>query len=73
MTLNDEIYKEIAKELGIHRDKVEEMCRAQFEFISNTMEEGQFKAVRLPYMGIFRCKPERLKKLGYVSDADTSR
>lgn len=70
MTVNDEIYKEVAKELGIHRDKVEEACRAQFEFVSELMEEGAYRAIRLPYLGIFRCKPERLKKLGYVSDVN---
>lgn len=63
MSINDEIYKEIAIESGVHKDKVEEACRSMFEFITETMEANKLQAVRLPYFVLVWCKPNRLKKL----------
>jgi hypothetical protein len=63
MNINEEIYKEISTKTNIHADRVESACRSMFEFISDTMEQGELKAVRLPYFVLVWCKPNRIKKL----------
>lgn len=60
MENNDRIYKQLSQDLGISRDKIQEVCMSMFGFVTTVMEKGDRGAVRLPYMGIWRCKPERV-------------
>ena len=54
---------EIAKELGISPSLVQKIVKSQFEFLRNTMEQGEFETVRLPFLGKFMVKPYRLQKV----------
>jgi nucleoid DNA-binding protein len=64
MQINDEIYRQIAKEQNIKLDDVEDVCKSMFSFIYDIMDTHTYQPIRLPYFGVFMCKPERLKKLG---------
>ena len=61
--LKQEIYREIAKETGATIKEVEECVEAQFALAEEIMKKGEFESVKIPYMGKFWVKPERLKKL----------
>ena len=61
--LHDKIYRELAKKLGIPFEKVEKVCRTQWEFVMKTIEEGEKKSVRLKYLGIFGVKAKRQEYL----------
>jgi len=59
----NEIYKDIANDLGIPKDKVEEVVRHEFKFVKKVMEKGNFNSVRLPRFGIFEVNEKRLKNM----------
>jgi nucleoid DNA-binding protein len=63
MEYNEEIYRQIAKERNTDKDVIKEVCTSMFEFVNTTIEKGKYEAVRLPYFGIWRVKPERINKL----------
>lgn len=56
------LYK-LAVEHGITVAQAEEIANSQFKYVSHVMKEGNFDSVRLPYLGIFKVKPYRLKKV----------
>lgn len=58
-----EIENNISEELGIRRPIVQAIIRSQFDFVRDVMEDGQFRAVHLPYFGKFCVKPNRLEYL----------
>lgn len=65
----DAIIAKIAREEGIEESEVRKIVYSQFELVANTMEEGEFKAVRIPYFGVFKAKPERI---AYVKNASAN-
>lgn len=58
-----ELYNEIAKELGVRPEKVEEVVRHEFKFVKKVMARGNYNSVRLPRFGIFEVKEKRLKNM----------
>lgn len=69
MKHSDIINKEIAKELGLTKDLVENISRSQFEFLTSIMESGvpdkpeSYRSVRLQYLGVWYVNPWRRDKL----------
>jgi len=61
--LKKEIYKEIAKELGMSLAEVSNIAESQYLFIKQIMQRGGFEQVRLPYLGKFHVKPYRAQQL----------
>lgn len=61
--MEEKIYQEVARELGISRSLVQRIAQTQFEFVKLTMEKGEFETVKLPYFGKFTVKPYRLQKV----------
>lgn len=62
----DSIITKIAAQLGEKEEVVEKIVRSQFDFVVNTMREGQGQSVHLHHLGKFAVKPgaiERLEKL----------
>lgn len=59
----DKIYQDIADKLNITEKQVKKAVEHQFQFVHNTIKEGNFDAVRLPYFGVFKVKPRRLEHL----------
>lgn len=58
----DKKYEEIAKELGLSKKLVEEVCRSQFKFVRKKIEEPEDFSIRLQYLGSFHVRPGRRKK-----------
>lgn len=57
------IIQKLASKYNLPISKVEEAVYYQFKFTSQVIRDGEFKAVRLPYLGKFHVKPGRLKHL----------
>lgn len=61
-----EIISKISAELNIDYYVVEKAIRTQFEFVKETMEQGEhngYRAVQLQYLGKFAVKPTRLEAM----------
>lgn len=68
-TINrDKLYREIARELGIPKEDVEEVVRHEFKFVKKVMERGNFNSVRLPRFGIFEVNEKRLRNVQRYGD-----
>lgn len=63
MDLQYNLRRDVAKQLNVDMDSVERISRSLFEFVALKMEEGELAAVRLPYFGLFHCKPRRVEAL----------
>jgi len=68
MTPIREVYDETAKEHGLHKYIVEDIVKSQFELVEEQMTNNTYKAVRPPFLGVFRCKPKRLEQLKITKD-----
>ena len=68
MTPIQEVYEEIAEEFGVNKYQVQDCISSQLELVAQQMEKDTFRAVRLPYLGVFKCKPGRLKQLKINTD-----
>jgi nucleoid DNA-binding protein len=64
------IIQKLASKYNLPISKVEEAVYSQFKFTSQVIRAGEFKAVRLPYLGKFHVKPGRLKHLNERPDND---
>lgn len=69
MTINEKISRKIADDLDLNIPQVEKCIKSIFDFLTNSMEEGDLRPIRMQYLGIWECKPLRVKKLkekGYL-------
>lgn len=60
----------LASKYNLPISKVEEAVYYQFKYTSRIIREGNFEAVRLPYLGKFHVNPGRLKHLNERPDND---
>jgi len=64
------IIQKIASKHNLPISKVEEIVYSQFKFAGKVIRDGEFKAVRLPYIGKFHVNPGRLKHLNERPNSD---
>ena len=57
----DEIIKKLSKKYNLSLVEVEQIVTSQFRFIKRTIEDGDFKNVRLKHLGLFTVKKNRFK------------
>lgn len=63
MTINDDIKNKIAGKLGLRKYQVDDAVSSIFDFLVEHMESGDLTPIRMQYLGLWQCKPERIKKL----------
>ena len=63
----DKIIEELSIKYNLPRPIIEKIVRDQFKFTASIIAEGDFKPVRLPYLGVFGVRPGRLDKLNKTS------
>lgn len=61
--MEDSIVSELSIKYNLPEEVIIKIIRSQFEFVKDTMEEGEFESVHLHYFGKFCVKPNRLKIL----------
>lgn len=61
-----ELVQILATKHSLPLQEVEKIVSSQFKLVEKTMLAGKFEAVRLPFFGVFRAKPGRIK---HIKDA----
>lgn len=64
MKFEDRAYEELAKKHALSEKQISDVCRSVFGLVAETIASGKCQAVRVPYAGIFMCRPRRVEKLG---------
>lgn len=59
----ESIYSILAAKYNLDQEIIEKITRSQFEFVANTIEQGEFQSIRLHHFGVFGVKPKRLENL----------
>jgi len=59
----DKIIEELCIKYNLPKPIIEKIVKDQFRYTASIMTAGEFKPVRLPYLGVFGVKPGRLEKL----------
>ena len=59
----DRIKTILADKYKLDQEVIERITRSQFEFVSTTIEQGEFQSIRLHHLGVFGVKPKRLEQL----------
>lgn len=63
--MSQDIFNKLAVEFNLDSEIIEKIVRSEFEFVMNTMEEGNFESVHLHKLGKYAVKPNRLKQLNH--------
>lgn len=63
MTINERIHKEVAKELSTKVSIVDDVIKSMFTFLTDAMENKDYRPIRMQYLGLWQVKPIRLQKL----------
>ena len=67
ITCNQEIYTEVAEELGLSIKLVKSIIEeGQSKFTATVMKSNTFNNVRWPYAGIFKVKPKAVQIVNHV-------
>lgn len=61
--MNDKIISILSAKYNLDPEIIERVIRSEFQFVKDTMEQGEFESVRLHHLGVFGVKPKRLKDL----------
>jgi nucleoid DNA-binding protein len=57
------IIQKLATKYNLPLTKVEEIVFFQFKYVAKVMKQGDFAVIRLPYLGAFSAKKERIAHL----------
>lgn len=63
MSIKQELIEKLSHKYNVSLKDVEHTVNYQAKYVSQTIRDGKFEAVRLPYFGVFRVHPGRLKHL----------
>lgn len=59
----DKIINILSIKYNLDPEIVEKVIRSEFDFVSTTMEQGNYESIRLHHLGVFGVKPKRLEKM----------
>tara|TARA_R110001583_G_scaffold149717_1_gene301811 strand:- start:246 stop:452 length:207 start_codon:yes stop_codon:yes gene_type:complete len=57
----DKLIKKLSKKHGLSEFKVELIIKSQFGLLKESIENGEFKALRVKHFGMFAVKKNRFK------------
>jgi len=57
--VNEELYAEVAKSMGISKAQVKEIVESGFSYLKDTLERRLYENVRFPYLGCFKAKKKQ--------------
>ncbi len=61
--MNQKIISLLAIKYNLDEEVIEKVIRSEFNFVSSSMEIGNFDSVHLHHLGKFCVKPKRLEDL----------
>jgi hypothetical protein len=65
-TCNQEVFAEVAKELGLPIQTVKDIFSCHSAYTKQVMESNSFDGVAWPYFGCFRSKPKEVQVLNHL-------
>lgn len=63
---NQEVFSDVAKELGLPINIVRTVFQMHSSFTKETMENNTFDGVRWPFLGVFKSKPKEVQVLNHL-------
>lgn len=66
MINQEKIIARLAEKYKLSKFVAKEIVESQFRFLQKTIETSEHKGVRLHKLGVFMCKPGRIKHLDEV-------
>lgn len=71
----DKIVKQLAAKYNLSEEVIEKVIRSEFNFVANTMQQGEFQSVHLHHLGKFAVRPRAIenvtrKKEEYIKRRD---
>ena len=64
----DNIIRNLAIKYKLDEDVIEKVIRSQFNFVANTMQQGEFQSVHLHYFGKFAVKPNSIERINKLKE-----
>lgn len=61
--MTDKIIAILSDKYKLDPEVIERIIRSEFQFVHDTMEQGNFESIRLHHWGVYGVKPNRLKQL----------
>lgn len=65
-TCNQEVFAEVAKELGLPIQTVKDIFNCHSTYTKNVMASNSYDGVTWPYFGCFRSKPKEVQVLNHL-------
>jgi len=63
MADKDQLIQQLSEKYKVPPAKIERAVESQFKFVSRKMRDPEFPSIRLPFFGVFKANPKRLKHL----------
>lgn len=64
----DKIIKRLAAKYNLDEEVVEKMVRSEFNFVANTMQQGEYQSVMLHHLGKFAVKPNSITRINKLRE-----
>jgi len=61
--VNQELYEEVADEIGVDEKLVQEVVNAHSKFTAKIVRVGAFEGVIMPYLGKIKVNPYKVQKI----------
>lgn len=58
----ENIYSKLSVQFDLDNEVIERIIRSEFDFVADTIEQGEFQSIRLHHLGVFGVKPKRLEQ-----------
>lgn len=62
----DKVISMLSARFNLDPEIIEKVIRSEFDFVSTTMEVGNYESIHLHHLGKFAVKPKRLEQIGKV-------
>ena len=59
----DKIIRILAAKYNLDEEVIEKIVRSQFNFVANTMQQGEFQSVHLHFLGKFAVKKHSIENV----------
>lgn len=69
----DKLIRKIAIKFNLDEEVVEKMVRSEFNFVANTMQQGEFQSVMLHHLGKFAVKPNAISRLERLKEKSNAK
>jgi len=73
MADKEELIQQLASKYHVPPSKIRKAVESQFQFVSKNMRKETLPSIRLPFFGVFKADPNRIKHLNNAKRKQTIR